>query len=206
MTPGPLEKMTAESPSPPGTAPRAVVIGVSAGGLKALSAILPALPADYPLPVMIVIHLPPDRDSVVAELFDEKCALAVREAEDKEDILPGHVYFAPPDYHLLIEPDYRLSLSSEEPVLFSRPSVDVLFETAADVYGEGLIGVILTGANPDGAAGLKAVMAAGGQALVQRPDLSYASAMPEAALDMCPRAESLSLEQIAEKLREAAPS
>lgn len=187
-------------------APQAVVIGVSAGGLKALTAILPALPADYPLPVMIVIHLPPDRDSVVAELFNDKCALTVREAEDKEDILPGHVYFAPPDYHLLIEADHRLSLSSEEPVLFSRPSVDVLFETAADVYGEGLIGIILTGANTDGAAGLKAVMAAGGQALVQRPDLSYASAMPEAALDMCPQAEALSLEQIAEKLRQAVQS
>jgi two-component system chemotaxis response regulator CheB len=180
--------------------PQAVVIGVSAGGLKALSAILPALPADYPLPIMIVIHLPPDRDSVVADLFNDRCALTVREAEDKEDILPGHIYFAPPDYHLLIESDHRLSLSSEEPVLFSRPSVDVLFETAADVYGEGLIGIILTGANPDGAAGLKAVMMAGGMALVQRPDLSYARAMPEAALELCPQAESLSLEQIAEKL------
>ncbi|CAM3262139.1 chemotaxis protein CheB [Asticcacaulis taihuensis] len=190
-------------PSSREAAPQAVVIGVSAGGLNALSAILPQLPADYPLPVMIVIHLPPDRNSVVAELFDEKCALTVREAEDKEDILPGHVYFAPPDYHLLVEADHRLSLSSEEPVLFSRPSVDVLFETAADVYGEGLIGVILTGANPDGAAGLKAVMAAGGRGLVQRPDLSYASAMPEAALEFSPQAEALSLEQIAEKLREA---
>ncbi|WP_303828639.1 chemotaxis protein CheB [Asticcacaulis taihuensis] len=190
-------------PSLKEAAPQAVVIGVSAGGLNALSAILPQLPADYPLPVMIVIHLPPDRNSVVAELFDEKCALTVREAEDKEDILPGHVYFAPPDYHLLVEADHRLSLSSEEPVLFSRPSVDVLFETAADVYGEGLIGVILTGANPDGAAGLKAVMTAGGRGLVQRPDLSYASAMPEAALEFSPQAEALSLEQIAEKLREA---
>jgi len=193
-------------PSPRESAAQAVVIGVSAGGLKALSAILPGLPANYPLPIMIVIHLPPDRESVVAELFDDKCALTVREAEDKEDILPGHVYFAPPDYHLLIEPDHRLSLSSEEPVLFSRPSVDVLFETAADVYGEGLIGIILTGANPDGAAGLKAVMAAGGMAWVQRPDLSYASAMPEAALALSPQAEALSLEQIAEKLREVVPS
>ena len=183
--------------------PQAVVIGVSAGGLKALTAILPALPADYPLPIMIVIHLPPDRGSVVAELFDAKCALTVREAEDKEDILPGHVYFAPPDYHLLIEADHRLSLSSEEPVLFSRPSIDVLFESAADVYGEGLIGVILTGANSDGAAGLKAVMAAGGKPVVQRPDLAYASAMPEAALTLCPQAEALTLDQIAEKLREA---
>ena len=186
-----------------GTRAEAVVIGVSAGGLKALSAILPALPAGFPLPVMIVIHLPPDRESVVAELFNDKCALTVREAEDKEDILPGHVYFAPPDYHLLVEADHRLSLSSEEPVLFSRPSIDVLFETAADVYGPGLIGIILTGANPDGAAGLKAVLDAGGRALVQRPDLAYASAMPQAALELNPQAEALTLEQIAERLQEA---
>ncbi len=185
------------------TEPEAVVIGVSAGGLKALSAILPTLPADYPLPIMIVIHLPPDRNSVVAKLFDDKCALTVREADDKEDILPGYVYFAPPDYHLLIESDRRLSLSSEEPVLFSRPSVDVLFETAADVYGEGLIGIILTGANPDGAAGLKQVVKEGGRALVQRPDQAYASAMPEAALAMSPQAESLTLEQIADELIKA---
>ncbi len=180
---------------------QAVVIGASAGGLEALSAILSALPADFPLPVMIVIHLSRNRDSVVAELLADTCALTVREAEDKEDILPGHVYFAPPDYHLLIESDHRLSLSGEEPVLFSRPSVDVLFETAADVYGEGLIGIILTGANPDGAAGLKAVMAAGGKGLVQRPDLAYARAMPQAALELCPQSESLTLEQITEKLR-----
>jgi two-component system chemotaxis response regulator CheB len=205
MSPELLKQTAARSqPLVREAAPEAVVIGVSAGGLKALTAILPGLPADYPLPIMVVIHLPPDRDSVVAELFDEKCALTVREAEDKEDILPGHVYFAPPDYHLLIEPDHRLSLSSEEPVLFSRPSVDVLFETAADVYGEGLIGIILTGANPDGAAGLKAVMAAGGMAFVQRPDLAYARAMPEAALELCPQAESLTLEQIATRLQEAA--
>ena len=183
--------------------PEAVAIGVSAGGLKALSAILPALPANYPLPIMIVIHLPPDRDSVVAELFDAKCALTVREAEDKEDILPGHAYFAPPDYHLLIEPDRRLSLSSEEPVLFSRPSVDVLFESAADVYGEGLIGVVLTGANPDGALGLKSILEAGGRGLVQRPDEAYASAMPEAALALSPSAEAMTLEQIADTLQKA---
>ena len=96
-----------------------------------------------------------------------RCAIRVREAEDKEPIEPGVVYFAPPDYHLLVEQDKRLSLSDDEPVLFSRPSIDVLFESAADAYGGGLIGVVLTGANSDGAKGLKAVVQAGGVAVVQ---------------------------------------
>ncbi len=182
----------------------AIVIGVSAGGLKALSAILPALPGDFPVPVLVVIHLPPDRDSVVAELFASKCAVDVHEADDKEDLKPATVYFAPPDYHLLAEADGRISLSSEEPVLFSRPSVDVLFETAADVYGPALIGVVLTGANPDGAAGLRAVMAAGGRGLVQSPEEAYAAAMPEAAISLNPDAEVMTLDQIAAALLDAA--
>jgi two-component system chemotaxis response regulator CheB len=184
--------------------PEAVVIGVSAGGLKALSVILPALPRDYPLPVLIVIHLPPGKDSVVAELFADKCQVQVREAEDKEPIRPGIVYFAPPDYHLQVEPDRRLSLSNEEPVLFSRPSVDVLFETAADVYGAGLIGIVLTGANNDGAHGLRAIMLAGGTAIVESPELAYAGAMPQAALESCPGAYAWSLEDIAVYLKKVA--
>ncbi|WP_040308614.1 chemotaxis protein CheB, partial [Asticcacaulis biprosthecium] len=147
--------------TPSATQAEAIVIGASAGGVEALSAILPRLPADYPLPVMVVIHLPPDRRSLMAKLFDAKCAMSVREADDKEPIARGTVYFAPPDYHLLVETDRRLSLSSEEPVLFSRPAIDILFETAADAYGPGLVGIILSGANEDGAAGLKAVRAAG---------------------------------------------
>ena len=109
----------------------AVVIGASAGAVEALSVILPALPAGYPVPVAVVVHLPPDRPSIMAELFAARCRVAVREAEDKEPLVPGTVYFAPPDYHLLVEAAGHLSLSSEEPVRFSRPSIDVLFESAA---------------------------------------------------------------------------
>lgn len=181
--------------------PQAIVIGVSAGGLKALSVILPGLPRDFALPILIVIHLPPGKKSIVADLFDEKCALSVGEAEDKEPIQPGRVYFAPPDYHLMVEPDKRLSLSSDEPVLFSRPSIDVLFETAADAYGPDLVGVVLTGANNDGAHGLRAICLAGGTAIVEQPDTAFASAMPKAAIEACPEARVMGLDDLAAYLR-----
>lgn len=181
--------------------PEAVVIGASAGALEALSVILPALPADFRLPILVVVHVPPDRRSIMAELFRTKCQIAVYEAEDKQPAIRGSVYFAPPDYHLLVESDRSLSLSSDEPVLFSRPSIDVLFESAADAYGPGLIAIVLTGANQDGANGLRAVAEAGGTALVQNPDDAFASAMPEAALKMCPGARVLSLEAIAQYLK-----
>lgn len=180
----------------------AIVIGASAGAFEALSALLPGLPKDYRLPVMIVVHVPADRKSLLAELFAARCDLAVWEAEDKEPIRGGTVYFAPPDYHLLIEANKTLSLSSDEPVLFSRPAIDVLFESAAEVYGEGLIGVILTGANSDGAAGLKAIWEAGGVALVQDPEGAYAPAMPMAAIDACREARILPLKEIAAYLRQ----
>lgn len=175
----------------------AIVIGASAGAVDALSRILPALPADYPMAVLVVVHIPPDRSDLLAPLFQAKCRLVVKEAEDKEAILPGCVYFAPSDYHLLVEADRILSLSSDEPVLFSRPSIDVLFESAADAYGAALVGVILTGANEDGAAGLRAVAAAGGVALVEDPAAAFASAMPSAALRQCAQARSMSLDAIA---------
>jgi two-component system, chemotaxis family, protein-glutamate methylesterase/glutaminase len=174
----------------------AVVIGTSAGAVEALSALLPTLPADFPLPVLIVMHTPPDKKSVMPELMQAKCKVKVREAEDKEFLEPGTVYFAPPDYHLLVEDDRSISLSTEEPVLFSRPSIDVLFESASDVYGDKLIGVILTGANPDGANGLKILSAAGGLAIVQSPARAQAPYMPEAALKACPDAHILDLDQI----------
>jgi two-component system chemotaxis response regulator CheB len=177
--------------------PEAVVIGASAGALEALSVILPRLPARFHLPVIVVVHVPSDKKSILADLFRSKCSLDVREAEDKDRITPGTVYFAPPDYHLLIEDERSFSLSSDEPVLYSRPSIDVLFESAADVYGPGLIGIVLTGANADGAGGLKAIVAAGGTAIVQRPSCAYAAAMPEAAVAACPSALVLSLEEIA---------
>ena len=175
----------------------AIVIGASAGAIQALSRILPTLPADYPIPVLVVVHIPADRSDLLAPLFQAKCRVAVKEAEDKEPILPGFVYFGPSDYHLLVEANRTLSLSADEPVLYSRPSIDVLFESAADAYGAGVVGIILTGANEDGAAGLRAVAGAGGAALVEDPVAAFAPAMPSAALELCAEARSLSLDEIA---------
>jgi two-component system, chemotaxis family, protein-glutamate methylesterase/glutaminase len=185
-----------------GARPEAIVIGASAGALEALSRILPFLPASYGLPVIIVVHVPPDKESILAELFRAKCAIEVREAEDKEPIRGGTIYFAPPNYHLLVETDKSLALSNDEPVFYSRPSLDVLFESAADAYGSSLIAIVLTGANQDGAKGLKAVAEAGGAAIVQNPDGAYASAMPKAAIAECPGARVLSLKEIAVYLQD----
>jgi two-component system chemotaxis response regulator CheB len=169
----------------------AIVIGASAGGIGALSEILPQLPANYPLPTFIVVHIPPDMKSLLPELFASKCRVQVKEAEDKETIRPGVVYFAPPDYHLLVETTGLLSLSSDEPELFSRPSINVLFESAEDAYGTGLVGIILTGASNDGAKGLHAISKAGGLAIVQDPKTAESSHMPESALESCPGALTL---------------
>ena len=152
---------------------------------------------------MIVVHVPPDKQSMLADLFRRICRIDVREAEDKQPIEGATVYFAPPDYHLLVEKSRNLALSSDEPVLYSRPSINPLFESAADAYGPALIAVVLTGANSDGANGLKAVLAAGGTALVQDPGSAYARAMPEAALAANASARSLSLQEIADHLQKA---
>ena len=184
------------SAQPLNTPTEAIVIGASAGALEALSVILPALPATFDLPIFVVVHVPPDNKSILAELFDAKCKVKVREAEDKEPIAGGTVYFATADYHLLVEADKTLSLSNDEPVLYSRPSIDVLFESAADAYGPGLIALMLTGANQDGAQGLKTVVQAGGTAIVQTPEGAYAAAMPEAAIAAAPSARVLSLKEI----------
>jgi two-component system, chemotaxis family, protein-glutamate methylesterase/glutaminase len=179
----------------------AVIIGASAGALEALSLILPALASDFPRPILVIVHVPPDKRSVLAAIFDAKCRLRAVEAEDKEPIEPGVIYFAPPDYHLLIEDEKTIALSDEDQVLFSRPSIDVAFESAAEVWGKSLIGIILTGANHDGAQGLKAVAEAGGTALVQDPEGAYAPAMPQAAIAACPQARVLSVESIASYLQ-----
>src|ERR1700761_1208668 len=149
--------------------PKAVVIGASAGAVEALLTILPELPESFAIPIFIVVHVPPDRRNVLAPLFEARCTIAVKEAEDKEPISAGTVYFAPSDYHMLLEEDFSISLSSDELVNHSRPAIDVLFESAADAYGHGLAAFILTGANQDGAAGLAAVAAAGGAAHLGDP-------------------------------------
>lgn len=160
----------------------AVVIGGSAGGVDALVALLPALPAGYALPVFCILHLPGDRESRLAELFDERLPLPVREALDKAPINPGTVYFAGSGYHLSIERDRTFSLSCEPPVSFARPALDVLMESAADTYGAGLAGILLTGANHDGAEGMAAIHAGGGFTVVQDPQDAQVPIMPQEAL------------------------
>lgn len=187
----------------------AVAIGASAGGVEALSVLLRAVPAGLRAAILIVLHLPRERDSVLADIFSAKCARPVREAEDKEPVQPGTVYFAPPDYHLLVDragppggpSAVQLALSADDLVNFSRPSIDVLFESAADVYGPRLLGIILTGANHDGAAGLAAVHEASGITVVQHPDTAQSSLMPMAAIKRSPVDYVLTLEQIAALLR-----
>ncbi|NJC05731.1 two-component system chemotaxis response regulator CheB [Sphingomonas kaistensis] len=177
----------------------AVVIGASAGAVQALSEILPRLPADYPLPVLVVVHVP-SAPSGLTTLFSTKCAMAVVEPDDKEMLAPGTIYFAPPGYHLLVEPGGSVALSADEPVLYSRPSIDVLFESAADSFGPALLGIVLTGANEDGARGAAQIVAQGGSVLVEDPATAYAATMPAAALAHCPAARALSLDAICEAL------
>lgn len=160
----------------------AIVIGGSAGALDALITILPELPAGYPIPIAVVMHVRPEGAPLLVPVLTSRCALAIKEAEDKEPFAPGTLYIAPANYHLLVERDRWFSLSVDEHVHFSRPSIDVFFESAADAFGAALLGVLLTGANEDGARGLAAIQRAGGTTLVQSPDSAQARIMPEAAL------------------------
>jgi two-component system chemotaxis response regulator CheB len=182
----------------------AIAIGTSAGGVEALSILLPALPADLGAAVFIVLHLPRDRPSLLVGVLQPKCALPVREAQDKEPVERGTVYVAPPDYHLLVDTGPQLALSADEPVHFSRPSIDVLFESAAELYGERLLAIILTGASEDGALGMQAVHRAGGITVAQDPGTAHARLMVESALKQTPVNLVLSLEQIADFLRRLA--
>lgn len=159
-----------------------VVIGGSAGGVDALIQLLPALPQVFGPSVVCILHVPGDRESRLAELFDARLALPVREARDKEEIAPGTVYFAGAGYHLSVERDRSFSLSCEEPVHFARPAIDVLMESAADVYGPALAGILLTGANHDGAEGMARIRACGGLTVVQDPKEAQAAIMPEQAI------------------------
>lgn len=161
---------------------QAVVIGASAGGVDALMAILPGLPASFGLPLVVVLHLSDSHHSQLAEIFQRRTAMQVREAADKETLTPGTLYFAPPGYHLLVETDHSLSLSCEAQVHFSRPSIDVLMESAADAYGLNLAGILLTGANADGARGLDKIGRQGGLTVVQDPAEARMPVMPEAAI------------------------
>lgn len=166
-----------------GSRPHAVVIGASAGAIDALSKLLPLLPASLPAPILIVVHLSPKQPSLLREIFSERCLLKVCEVQDKVPLENGAVYFAPPDYHLLVEHGGTLALSIEEPVNYSRPSIDVLFESAAEVYGPHLLGIVLTGASRDGAHGAAEIRRHGGIVAVQDPRTAESALMPLAAIE-----------------------
>ncbi len=172
-----------------------VAMGGSAGALDAVRAILAGLPAGLDAAVVIVQHRARASEAL-ADVIQVSSPLPVAEAEDKDPVEAGHVYLAPADYHLLLEPGH-FALSTDEPVLFSRPSIDVLFESVADAYGPRALGVVLTGANRDGAQGLRRIVDRGGSALVQAPATAEAPTMPRAALDAVPEARALPLPELA---------
>jgi two-component system chemotaxis response regulator CheB len=161
----------------------AIVMGASAGGLHALTRILQLLPPNYQLPVVVVQHRSKDQRNLLEEVLQQKCKVHIKQADEKELIQRGTVYIAPPDYHLLIESNGSFSLSFDPPVNFSRPSIDVLFETAADVFKQRLLGIILTGANSDGAQGIKKISLLGGTTIAQDPETADHPEMPRAAIN-----------------------
>lgn len=162
-----------------------VVVGASAGGLRALETILGAIPTGFPVPIVAVQHRARESTDAFAEVLSRGTTLPVREVEDEDPLRAPGVYIAPPDYHVLIEPG-RLALSVDDPVSFSRPSIDVLFESAADAYGPAVLAVLLTGANADGAKGMARVKQAGGIAIVQDPHTAESPEMPAAAIALAP--------------------
>ncbi len=175
----------------------AVVIGVSAGGMQALKTILPLLPASFALPIAIVHHVNERSDSFLVDYLDNLSLLDVCEAEGREQLSPGTAYLAPPGYHLLIEPDRTFSLSVDARVNYACPSIDVLFESAAEVFGPSLVGIVLTGANADGAKGLRKIKQCGGLAIVQNPKSAEAAYMPQAAIEAVKADHVVELEDIA---------
>jgi two-component system chemotaxis response regulator CheB len=182
-----------------------IVIGTSWGGLSALSVVIAALPSTFALPLVVVQHRSPDTAGFLAELLQTRTGLCVVEVDDKRPLAAGHVYIAPSNYHLLVERGF-FSLNTDAPVRYSRPSIDVTFGSVADEYGRGAIGIVLTGANEDGALGLKRIADRGGHAIVQDPETAEGPIMPRAALRMVPRARVLPLERIASHLVTIAPT
>ena len=158
-------------------------MGCSAGGLEVLRLILPGLPADFPLPVVVVSHTTADSGGLLAGLLSHYCRLTVADAQDKAVVVPGTIHIAPAGYHLLIENDKRFSLSIDAKVCNVRPSIDVLFETAAEAFAGRLIGVLLTGANEDGGHGMAAIKAEGGVTIAQSPATATAETMPRSAIE-----------------------
>jgi two-component system chemotaxis response regulator CheB len=176
---------------------RLVVVGASAGGLHALRTLMSGLPADFEIPIVIVQHRAKESE-LLCELLQECSHMPVQEVVDKMDLSRG-VYVGPPDYHLLVDDGY-FSLTTDEPVRYSRPSIDVMFESAVDTYGMDVVGVVLTGANADGARGLRRIVDAGGHAVVQDPETAEVRVMPRSAAKAVPEACVLPLDDIADHL------
>ena len=174
----------------------AIVIGTSAGGVEALTRLLPPIPASLAAAMLIVVHVPRERPSLLTDIFRAKCKLRVEDAFDKAEIKPGSIYFAPPDYHMLVDAGPQIALSVDDVVQYSRPSIDVLFESAADIYGTRLLGVLLTGGNEDGAAGMAYIARCGGSTVVQEPTEALAATMPEGALKVMKPSHILRLDDI----------
>lgn len=179
-----------------------IVIGVSAGGTDALGKILAPLVESFPLPVVVVQHLHPDQNGYMVEHLDKIWKIRVREAIDKTVVKKGTIYFAPPNYHLLIEDENTFALSVDEKVCYSRPSIDVLFKSAADVFGDAVLAVILTGANSDGTDGIKYIKRKGGTTIAQDPAEAYSSIMPQSAIDTGKIDKVLTLKGIADIFHE----
>ncbi|POM10099.1 chemotaxis protein CheB [Pseudomonas sp. WP001] len=184
----------------------AIVVGASAGGVEALLSIFGGLPDTFGLPIIAVLHLPDERRSQLAEVFARRLRIPVKEARDKESIEAGTLYFAGPGYHLSVEQDRSLSLSQEDRVHHSRPAIDFLFTSAADAYAKGLLAILLTGANQDGARGLAYVKQSGGTTVVQDPVEARIAVMPLAALALHTPDHILSLSRIGSLLASLEPS
>lgn len=180
---------------------RIVCIGTSFGGIKAVTATLSTLPKDFPLPILVVQHVAADQDHTIVDYINEHLSLTVKLAQDKEPLLPGYVYYAPPNYHLLVEEEETLSLSIDEKVNYSRPSIDVLFESVADSFAAKAIGIILTGANDDGAKGMKQIKMNGGLTIVQDPETAESPIMPNETIRMINVDYVLSLKEIRKLLK-----
>ena len=177
-----------------------IVIGVSAGGMEALRTIIPKLPADFPCPIAIVQHLHRHTDDYLIRDLNNRSKVTVKQADEKESLKSGHVYIAPSNYHLLIENDNTFSLSVGDLVNFARPAIDVLFETAADVFKEKTLAIVLTGANHDGSQGAKKIKEYGGMVIAQDPESAEVDIMPRAAIKATNVDFVLSLKKIKEFL------
>lgn len=177
-----------------------VIIGGSWGGIEAVGTILEKLPKNFPLPIIVVLHQHRKSGTHIPEIFERKCLLKVKEADEKESLEPGSVYIAPANYHLLIEHDRTFSLSSDKHVNYSRPSIDVSFISAAESFRDGLIGVLLTGANQDGSEGVAQIKRFGGLAIIEDPDTAKVPIMPRAALERTKVDQVLNLQDIADFL------